>query len=211
MQIGYFHGFRDGVDYVFVDHSSYQHFGGDIYGGSREDVTFRCALLCKAALEAPWHVPCGGAPYGDENLLFVANDWHTALLPFYLQVCCLWTVGHEVHKWEGACAASGFPSASMAGMLAAAVGDRLCCVAAQSGWQLRELDCGCLHEGQQDAHRRVCMAVSSTSSTLQGQAAHAADAVLDARCNAGLMHAPTRSLPAPYRQSYLTWGSLRRV
>ena len=31
-------------------------------------------------------MPCGGAPYGDENLLFVANDWHTALLPFYLQV-----------------------------------------------------------------------------------------------------------------------------
>ena len=59
---------------------------GNIYGGSREDISFRCALLCKAALEAPWHVPCGGAPYGDENLLFVANDWHTALLPFYLQV-----------------------------------------------------------------------------------------------------------------------------
>ena len=59
---------------------------GDIYGGSREDGLFRCALLCKAALEAPWHVPCGGSPYGDENLLFIANDWHTALLPFYLQV-----------------------------------------------------------------------------------------------------------------------------
>ena len=46
----------------------------------------RCALLCKAALEAPWHVPCGGAPYGDNNLIFIANDWHTALLPVYLQV-----------------------------------------------------------------------------------------------------------------------------
>jgi starch synthase len=31
-------------------------------------------------------VPCGGAPYGDSNLVFVANDWHTALLPVYLQV-----------------------------------------------------------------------------------------------------------------------------
>jgi glycogen synthase len=49
-------------------------------------VLFRCALLSKAALEAPWHVACGGAPYGDSNLLFIANDWHTALLPVYLQV-----------------------------------------------------------------------------------------------------------------------------
>ena len=46
---------------------------------------FRNALLCKAALEAPWAVPCGGTPYGDESLLFVANDWHTALVPVYLQ------------------------------------------------------------------------------------------------------------------------------
>ena len=49
-------------------------------------ILFRCALLCKAALEAPWHVPCGGVPYGDSNLAFIANDWHTALLPLYLQV-----------------------------------------------------------------------------------------------------------------------------
>lgn len=39
----------------------------------------------QAALEAPWHVPCGGVPYGDDNLVFIANDWHTALLPLYLQ------------------------------------------------------------------------------------------------------------------------------
>ena len=31
-------------------------------------------------------MPCGGAIYGDDNLVFVANDWHTALLPVYLQV-----------------------------------------------------------------------------------------------------------------------------
>ena len=45
-----------------------------------------CALLCKAALEAVWHVPCGGVAYGDANTCFIANDWHTALLPVYLQV-----------------------------------------------------------------------------------------------------------------------------
>lgn len=47
---------------------------------------FHQALLCKAALEAPWHVPCGGVCYGDDNLVFIANDWHTALLPVYLEV-----------------------------------------------------------------------------------------------------------------------------
>ena len=85
-QVGYFHGYIDGVDYVFVDHACFQGRPGDIYGGDRQSILFRCALLCKAALEAPWHVPCGGAPYGDENLVFIANDWHTALLPVYLQV-----------------------------------------------------------------------------------------------------------------------------
>ena len=57
-----------------------------IYSGDRDQVLFRCALLSKAALEAPWVVPCGGAVYGEDNLVFVANDWHTSLLPFYLQV-----------------------------------------------------------------------------------------------------------------------------
>ena len=85
-QVGYFHGYIDGVDWVFVDHSCFHAFENEIYGGSRADILFRCALLCKAALEAPWHVPCGGAPYGDSNLMYIANDWHTSLLPFYLQV-----------------------------------------------------------------------------------------------------------------------------
>ena len=84
-EFGYFHAFIDGVDFVFVDHPSYLSFGDDIYGGSRADIQFRCALLCKAALEAPWVVPCGGTVYGDESLVFIANDWHAALLPVYLQ------------------------------------------------------------------------------------------------------------------------------
>ena len=41
-------------------------------------------------------MPCGGSPYGDANLLFVANDWHTALVPVYLQV------GGWVGGWVGA-------------------------------------------------------------------------------------------------------------
>ena len=58
----------------------------EIYGGSLREVIVRCALLSKAALEAACHVPCGGSPSGDANLLFIANDWHTALVPVYLQV-----------------------------------------------------------------------------------------------------------------------------
>jgi starch synthase len=84
--VGYFHCFLDGVDYVFVDHPSYHFRKADIYGGDRSELQFRCALLCKAALEAVWHVPCGGIPYGDNNTVYIANDWHTALLPVYLQV-----------------------------------------------------------------------------------------------------------------------------
>ncbi|KAL4439933.1 hypothetical protein ABPG75_002934 [Micractinium tetrahymenae] len=78
---------RDGVDYVFINHPAYRQWADEIYGGTRHEVLFRCALLTKAALEAPCVVPCGGGgqPYGDSNLVFIANDWHTALLPVYLQ------------------------------------------------------------------------------------------------------------------------------
>ena len=86
VQVGYFHGYIDGVDWVFVDHPAYHAVRDSIYSGNNRDILFRCALLCKAALEAPWHLPCGGSVYGEDNLVFIANDWHTALLPFYLQV-----------------------------------------------------------------------------------------------------------------------------
>jgi len=86
VQVGFFHGFIDGVDWVFVDHPAYHHrSGGEIYGGDRTEVAFRCALLSKAAIEAARCVPCGGIPYGEDNLCFIANDWHAALVPVYLQ------------------------------------------------------------------------------------------------------------------------------
>jgi len=85
-EVAYWHCCREGVDWVFVDHQVFRRLGGAIYSGSRAELNFRMALLCKAALEAVWHVPCGTrGVYGDENLMFVANDWHTALLPVYLQ------------------------------------------------------------------------------------------------------------------------------
>nr|XP_024360271.1 granule-bound starch synthase 2, chloroplastic/amyloplastic-like isoform X2 [Physcomitrium patens]PNR30461.1 hypothetical protein PHYPA_026777 [Physcomitrium patens] len=85
MEVGYFHCFLDGVDYVFIDNPIFHAYANNIYGGSREDVLNRMILLSKAAVETPWHVPCGGVCYGDGNLVFIANDWHTALVPVYLQ------------------------------------------------------------------------------------------------------------------------------
>ncbi len=41
-QVGYFHGYIDGVDYVFVDHPCYHGRQQDIYGGDRQQILFRC-------------------------------------------------------------------------------------------------------------------------------------------------------------------------
>ncbi|KMZ73437.1 Starch synthase [Zostera marina] len=85
MEVTYHHAYIDGVDFVFLDSAVFRGRQNDIYGGQRMDICKRMVLLCKAAIEVPWHVPCGGAIYGDENLVFIANDWHTALLPVYLK------------------------------------------------------------------------------------------------------------------------------
>ncbi|KAK8941681.1 hypothetical protein KSP40_PGU008420 [Platanthera guangdongensis] len=85
MEVAYFHAYIDGVDFVFVDSPIFHDCKNDIYGGNRVDILRRMVLFCKAAVEVPWHVPCGGVCYGDGNLVFVANDWHTALLPVYLK------------------------------------------------------------------------------------------------------------------------------
>ncbi|KAJ1399695.1 Starch synthase, catalytic domain [Sesbania bispinosa] len=85
MEVTYFQAYIDGVDFVFIDTPMFRHLEQNIYGGNRVDILKRMTLLCKAAVEVPWHVPCGGVCYGDGNLVFIANDWHTALLPVYLK------------------------------------------------------------------------------------------------------------------------------
>ncbi|KAM0852028.1 hypothetical protein ACQ4PT_052031 [Festuca glaucescens] len=84
-EVTYFHSFIDGVDFVFLEAPPFRHRHNDIYGGERPDVLKRMILFCKAAVEVPWYAPCGGTVYGDGNLVFIANDWHTALLPVYLK------------------------------------------------------------------------------------------------------------------------------
>ncbi|KAJ4832965.1 Sucrose synthase [Turnera subulata] len=85
VEVNYFQAYIDGVDFVFIDCHLFWHIENNIYGGSRLDILKRMVLFCKAAVEVPWYVPCGGVCYGDGNLVFIANDWHTALLPVYLK------------------------------------------------------------------------------------------------------------------------------
>ncbi|CAN0857738.1 Granule-bound starch synthase 2, chloroplastic/amyloplastic [Linum grandiflorum] len=85
LEITYFQAYINGVDFVFIDGPLFRHIENNIYGGNRMDILKRMVLFCKAAVEVPWHVPCGGVCYGDGNLVFIANDWHTALLPVYLK------------------------------------------------------------------------------------------------------------------------------
>jgi len=91
-EIKYFHQYQEvsegkGVDYIFVDHPCYHRPGGLYYnaqeGVEYADNLFRFALFCLAALEAPVILAPGGASYGD-RVMFLANDWQSALLPVYL-------------------------------------------------------------------------------------------------------------------------------
>ncbi|KAF8413340.1 hypothetical protein HHK36_001319 [Tetracentron sinense] len=84
-EVAFFHEYRAGVDWVFVDHLSY-HRPGNPYGdsyGAYGDNQFRFTLLCHAACEAPLILPLGGFTYG-EKCLFLVNDWHASLVPVLL-------------------------------------------------------------------------------------------------------------------------------
>ena len=89
-EVGYMHQVKDGVDFVFVKHDSYERIG-ELYGdaeGGYGDNQFRFTLLSHAACEAPLVIDFGeGASangftgtYGDD-VVFVANDWHAGLVP----------------------------------------------------------------------------------------------------------------------------------
>lgn len=85
-EIGYFHYFHKGVDWVFIDHPSYKGRGG-LYAdknGEFGDNQFRFALLSLAALEAPLQLPLGDKGLYGQECIFMCNDWHTALIPVYL-------------------------------------------------------------------------------------------------------------------------------
>ncbi|CAN6578771.1 unnamed protein product [Malus baccata var. baccata] len=96
--VRFFHCYKRGVDRVFVDHPLFLEkvwgkTGSKIYGPRTGedymDNQFRFCLLCQAALEAPRVLNLHSnkyfsGPYGDD-VVFIANDWHAALLPCYLK------------------------------------------------------------------------------------------------------------------------------
>ncbi|KAL4622063.1 hypothetical protein ACB092_06G270000 [Castanea dentata] len=66
-----------------------QNIYGPIAGVDFQDNQLRFSLLCQAALEAPRVLALNSneyfsGPYGEE-VIFIANDWHTALIPCYLK------------------------------------------------------------------------------------------------------------------------------
>ncbi|KAL8231508.1 hypothetical protein R6Q57_001286 [Mikania cordata] len=98
VDVQYLQTYVDGVDFVFIRCHMFNNLGSNIYGGNREDILRRMVLFCKAAVEVQLKNKMSrtllsssmvramrGVCYGDGNLVFIANDWHTALLPVYLK------------------------------------------------------------------------------------------------------------------------------
>ncbi|KAI3681912.1 hypothetical protein L6452_36719 [Arctium lappa] len=97
-KVRFFHCYKRGVDRVFVDHPMFlekvwgkttSKIYGPIAGIDYQDNQLRFSLLCQAALEAPRVLNLNSSeyfsgPYG-EDVVFIANDWHTALIPCYLK------------------------------------------------------------------------------------------------------------------------------
>eukprot|EP00898_Chlorokybus_atmophyticus_P008480 jgi/Chlat1/8633/Chrsp86S00658 len=96
--VRFFHTYKRGVDRVFVDHEWFLSrvwgkTGGKIYGERTgvdyTDNQLRFSLFAQAALKAPLVLNLDtskdySGPYG-EDVVFIANDWHTALLPLYMK------------------------------------------------------------------------------------------------------------------------------
>ncbi|GAY45807.1 hypothetical protein CUMW_092200 [Citrus unshiu] len=97
-KVRFFHCHKRGVDRVFVDHpwflakvwgKTQSKIYGPRTGEDYQDNQLRFSLLCQAALEAPRILNLNSnkyfsGPYG-EDVVFVANDWHTSLIPCYLK------------------------------------------------------------------------------------------------------------------------------
>lgn len=69
-----------------MDHPSFPRPGG-FYSdefGEYGDNAFRYSLLTLAALEAPLVLPLGDKGLYGQECVFMANDWHTSLVPVYL-------------------------------------------------------------------------------------------------------------------------------
>jgi len=91
--VRFFHAYKKGVDRVFVDHPlflervwglSKQKLYGPKWGQDYADNQLRFSMFCQAALAATEGLQLGGSAYG-QDVTFVANDWHAALVPMYVK------------------------------------------------------------------------------------------------------------------------------
>lgn len=78
---------------------------------------FRYQLLSLAGLEAPLQLPLGEKGLYGQDCVFVANDWHSALVPVYLagkyrpygvytkarSIMCIHNLRHQVGFAYGSC------------------------------------------------------------------------------------------------------------
>ncbi|GMH43688.1 hypothetical protein BSKO_11610 [Bryopsis sp. KO-2023] len=89
-QVRFFHAKKKGVDRVFVDHpwflaKVWGKTGSKLYGKKSgadfRDNQKRFRLFCEAAIEATRVLPFGPG----ENCTFIANDWHSGLIPVLLK------------------------------------------------------------------------------------------------------------------------------
>lgn len=88
--VRFFHTNKSGVDRVFIDHHMFLSkvwgkTGSKLYGSKSGadyvDNPRRFRIFCEACLEAVRVLPFGVG----EDCIFVANDWHTAMLPVLLK------------------------------------------------------------------------------------------------------------------------------
>ncbi|KAI8465947.1 MAG: granule-bound starch synthase I [Monoraphidium minutum] len=131
--VRYFHSVKKGVHRVFVDHpwflaKVWGKTGAKLYGGKSGsdylDNHKRFALFCRAALEASRALPFGGG----EDAVFVANDWHAALLPLLLKdvyqprgefvnaksALCIHNIAFQGRFWPETFSDLGLPDAALA-------------------------------------------------------------------------------------------------
>lgn len=89
--VRFFHTNKKGVDRVFIDHPMFLtkvwgKTGAKLYGAKSGadyiDNPKRFRIFCEAAIEAVRMLPFGPG----EECVFVANDWHSALVPVLLKV-----------------------------------------------------------------------------------------------------------------------------
>ena len=130
--VRFFHSRRDGVDRVFVDHPWFlakvwgktaSKLYGKKAGSDYADNQKRFRLFCEAAIEAARALPFGPG----EECTFVANDWHSALVPVLLKdvyqpagqfsdakcAFCVHNVAFQGRFWREQAAELGLPEASL--------------------------------------------------------------------------------------------------